>query len=324
MVKNMDINDLIIPDLSVNIGKLKLKNPVTTASGTYGYADEYKDFVDLQNIGAIVTKGITLKPRAGNPQPRIKEVPNGLINRIGLENMGIYNFIEKKLPVLLEKNITFILNIAGSSINEYIKLAKIAHKNNIQAIELNVSCPNVEEGCLEFGKDPETLYKLMSSVREVFSGTLIIKLSSNISNPAQMALLAKKTQMDAISAINTVKAMQVKINIQEGKFKPSSIRGGLSGPCIKPIALNFIHEVRQACDLPIIGMGGISNIDDMLEFFAVGADAIQLGTANFTHPDIAQKLVKELKDLLIRHNIKNIQDLIREVRNESNEYGWNS
>ncbi|MFH0702427.1 MAG: dihydroorotate dehydrogenase [bacterium] len=302
------------PDLSVNIDDLKLKNPIITASGTYGYADEYENFVDLQNIGAIITKGITLNPREGNLQPRIKEVKGGLINSIGLENIGIHAFIEKKLPLLQEKNINFILNIAGFSIKEYIELARICEVSNIKAMELNVSCPNVEEGCLEFGKDKDVLYKLVASVREVFSGTIIVKLSSNVSNPCELALKVEKAQANAISAINTVKAMNVNLNIENNKFSHSFIKGGLSGLTIKPIALGFIHEIRQVSNIPIIGMGGISNINDVLEFFAVGSDAVQLGTANFTHPDISEKLAKELENLLIKHNMSNLQDLITEVR----------
>jgi dihydroorotate dehydrogenase (NAD+) catalytic subunit len=305
------------PDLSVSIGKLKLKNPITTASGTFGYSNEYEEFMNLQNIGAIVTKGITLEPRAGNPQPRITEVKNGLINSIGLENVGIHSFIEHKLPVLIKENITFIVNIAGFSLEEYVKLGSICEEHNIQAVELNVSCPNVKEGCLEFGKDKDTLYKLVSSVREVYSNTLIVKLSPNVSNPAEIAAVVQKAQADAISAINTVKGMQVNVSCDKDKLKYSYVKGGLSGPCIKPVALSFIHEIRQAVDIPIIGMGGISSINDILEFFAVGSDAVQIGTANFTNPCISQQLAQELKELLVKYNINSLQDLIKGIRDEN-------
>lgn len=252
----------LIPDTSVNIGKLKLKNPVLTASGTFGYSDEYDDFMNVANIGAVITKGITLNPKVGNPQPRIKEVKNGLINSIGLENVGIYEFINKKLPILKEKNIDFIVNIAGPSIEEYAELAKICEKNNIQGIELNLSCPNVTSGCLEFGKDEETLYKLVSEVRGNYTGALIVKLSSNVSFPEKMAKTAEKAGADAISAINTVKAMNITLNKNFKDFK--YVKGGMSGTVIKPIALNFIYEIRQHISVPIIGMGGISCFTDML------------------------------------------------------------
>lgn len=299
------------PDLSVNIGKLKLKNPIITASGTFGYADEYEDYVDLQNIGAIITKGITLNPREGNPQPRIKEVKNGLINSIGLENVGINAFIERKLPVLLNKNIPYIVNIAGFSFEEYVELSHICEINNINAIEINVSCPNVKEGCLEFGKDKETLYKLVSAMREKYSNTLIVKLSSNVSYPAEMALTVEKAGADAISAINTIKSMALNTRIENGKLNYNFIKGGLSGPVIKNIALNFIHEIKDAVNIPIIGMGGITTVEDIIDFLAVGSSAIQIGTANFTYPDISGKLISELEQLLKENNISSLSELLR-------------
>jgi len=298
------------PDLSVNIGKLKLKSPIITASGTYGYADEYEEYVNLQDIGAIITKGITLKPREGNPQPRIKEVLGGMINCIGLENLGIEGFIKHKLPVLTEKNITFIVNIAGSSIKEYVELARICADNGIYAIELNLSCPNVKSGCIEFGKDKDTLYELVSNVRENFDKTLIVKLSSNVSNPTELAVNAEKAGVDAISAINTVKAMSVNAKINNKKLNFSYVKGGMSGPAIKPIALGFIHEISQAVNIPIIGMGGISNAADILEFIAVGSTAVQIGTSNFTHPYICQQLKEDLEEILLNNGVDNLQGLI--------------
>lgn len=303
------------PDLSINIGKLQLKNPIITASGTFGYNDEYEEFINLDNIGAIVTKGITLEPRGGNPQPRIAEVKNGLINSIGLENVGIFSFLENKLPVLKEKNINFILNIAGFSFEEYIQLAHICQDYDIKAIELNVSCPNVKEGCLEFGRDKEILYKLVSEVREAYSNTLIVKLSPNVSSPAEIALEVQNAGADAISAINTVKAMNVSVAMEGNKLHSSFMKGGLSGPCIKPMALNFIHEISQLVSIPIIGMGGISNISDILEFIAVGSSAVQIGTSNFTNPCISEQLTRELEELLIQNNINSLQDLITGVKN---------
>lgn len=294
-------------DQSVKIGTLVLKNPIITASGTFGYNTEYENYMDLTKIGAIVTKGISLVPWPGNPQPRIKELPNGLINSIGLENVGIHEFVEKKLPVLIEKNINFIVNIVGKSFEEYKKMAEICLENKIKAIEINLSCPNVEKGCLEFGRDEDSIYRLVSGVREVFPETIIVKLGTNVSFPEKIVSAIQKAGADAISAINTVKAMHVSINDNYKGFK--FIKGGMSGKCIKPIALNFIYEIRQHTDLPIIGMGGINSLNDVLEFLAVGADAIQIGTGTFTQPDISEKIAEELMIIMEKHNYKSIVEM---------------
>lgn len=312
MGESLNAEKVITPDISVCIGDLKLKNPVITASGTFGYANEYEDFMDLANIGALVTKGITLYPKEGNPQPRIKEVKNGLINSIGLENKGIHKFLEEKLPLLRKNNIDFIVNIAGESIDEYSELAKICRDNGIQAVELNLSCPNVKSGCLEFGKDENILYKLVSQVRTQFDGALIVKLGSNVSYPEKIATVCEKGGADAISAINTVKAMAVNINRGYKGFK--FIKGGLSGSVIKPFALNFIYEIREHVSIPIIGMGGISSLEDMLEFFAAGADAFQVGTLNFTHPNLSEKLVFGLTEFMKNENFSSIGDLKTALR----------
>lgn len=308
----MGVADKNIPDMKVQIGSLELKSPIITASGTFGYSTEYADYMDLQTVGAIITKGITLNPRPGNPQPRIKEVCNGLINSIGLQNIGIHGFIEEKLPELLENNIDFIVNIAGESEEEYKQIAKICQDNKIPAVELNLSCPNVEKGCLEFGRDQDVLYRLVSGVRESFSGTLIVKLGSNVSFPEKIASAVKRGGADAISAINTIKAMHVSVNSGYKGYK--YIRGGLSGRCIKPVALAFVHEIRQYTDLPIIGMGGITELEDILEFLAIGADAVQIGTGTFTTPNLCEKLVLDLHNLLKTQKYNNIQELIGNLR----------
>ncbi len=304
------------PDISVKIGELQLKTPIICASGTFGYADEYEDFVNLQNIGAIVTKGLTLHPREGNPQPRIKEINNGLINTIGLENIGINAFIEQKLPVLRQKKITFIANIAGFSLEEYTEIARICSINGIKAVELNVSCPNVKTGCHEFGKDKDVLYKLVSDVRNVFNGTLIVKLSPNVSEPKEIALACQNAGADAVSAINTVRSAFV--SLSEDKKHYSIIRGGLSGPVIKPVALEFIHEIRSAVKIPIIGMGGISSLQDVFEFFAVGSSIVQIGLANYTNPKISENIAIELQEFLLKNKYKCLNDYIRGLRNENN------
>lgn len=313
MADGLNVEKTETPNISVNIGDFKIKNPVITASGTFGYADEYEDFMDLVNIGALVTKGITLNPKEGNPQPRIREVKNGMINSIGLENKGIHKFLEEKLPVLRENNIDFIVNIAGESIEEYSKLAKICGDNGIQAIELNLSCPNVKSGCLEFGKDETTLSKLVSEVRKSFGRALIVKLGSNVSYPEKIASVCEQSGADAISAINTVKAMAININRDYKGFK--FIKGGLSGSVIKPVALNFIYEIRGHVSIPIIGMGGISSLEDMLEFFAVGADAFQVGTSSFTHPNLSERLVFELVEFMKKEKFSSLQELKDSLRN---------
>jgi dihydroorotate dehydrogenase (NAD+) catalytic subunit len=299
-------------DLSVKIGSLILDYPVIAASGTFGYANEYEDFINLSGIGAVITKGITLEPRSGNPQPRIKEVLNGMINSIGLENIGIYRFIQEKIPILEKNKINYILNIAGESIEEYRELGIICQENNIKALELNLSCPNLDKGCLEFGKDEGTVLRLVSGVREVFKGTLIIKLGSNVSFPERIAKTAQDSGADAISAINTVKAMSVSVNDNYKGYK--FVKGGMSGICIKPIALNYIFEIKKHITIPIIGMGGIYSLNDTLEFFAVGADALQVGTANFTHPNLIEKLVFDLKNFMVKHDYTNLNRLMFDLR----------
>ncbi len=302
-------------DLSVNLNGFKLKNPIMTASGTFGYADEFKDFLDVSKLGAIVTKAITINPKKGNEGERIFETQKGMINRIGLENVGIKEFIDKKLPVLKEKNINFIMNLAGSSFEDYIETAKIAQNAKIEAIEVNVSCPNVKSGCLEFGTTPESLSKLTESIRKVYKGFLIIKLTPNVSDIESLALAAQNSGADCISAINTIKGLGIKIEITpDKKFKKTFVQGGLSGRCIKPVALSMVKRIKSTVKIPIIGIGGIATLDDVLEFLTAGADAVQIGTENFTHPDICEKLINELNHLLDELNIADIEELKRKLR----------
>lgn len=302
-------------DLSVNLNGFKLKNPIMTASGTFGYADEFEDFLDVSKLGAIVTKAITINPKKGNEGERIFETQKGMINRIGLENVGIKEFIDKKLPVLKEKNINFIMNLAGSTFEDYIETAKIAQNAKIEAIEVNVSCPNVKSGCLEFGTTPESLSKLTESIRKVYKGFLIIKLTPNVSDIESLALAAQNSGADCISAINTIKGLGIKIEITpDKKFKKTFVQGGLSGRCIKPVALSMVKRIKSTVKIPIIGIGGIATLDDVLEFLTAGADAVQIGTENFTHPDICEKLINELNHLLDELNIADIEELKRKLR----------
>ncbi len=296
-------------DLSIKIKDFTLKNPIITASGTYGYNNEFDVFCDAKNLGAIVTKGITLEPRIGNEGQRIFETSSGMINRIGLENVGIETFLKEKIPVLQKNNINFILNIAGSSIDDYVELAKIAQINNIKAIELNVSCPNVKSGCIEFGVNKDSLHELVSKVRNEYKNCLVVKLSPNVTNPEEIAISAQNAGADAVSAINTVRGMGVKIDFANGKFRKTTVAGGLSGKCIKPVALSFVDRISKVIDIPIIAMGGIYSLEDVLEFFSVGAKAVQIGTANFTHPEIAEKLVQDLEKFMSENNFSTIDEL---------------
>jgi len=294
---------------------LELKAPVIGASGTYGYNSEFEDFIDLDYFGAIATKGITLEKRLGNEGDRIFETKAGMINRIGLENVGIEAFIKEKLPVLKEKNIDFILNIAGSSFEDYEKISAMAELNNIKAVEVNVSCPNVQSGCLEFGLNPDILYELVTKIRNNYKGFLIVKLSANTADIKPLALAVQEAKADCISAINTLRGLGIKINYDGKNFIKQSVQGGLSGECIKPVALYMVNEIKKVVDIPVIAMGGISTLNDILEFLSVGADCVQIGTANFRDPAICSKLAFELEEYIIKNNFKDFSDLKDRIRN---------
>ncbi len=300
--------------LSVDLNGLELKNPIMTASGTYGYASEYNDFIDVSNLGAVVTKAISLFPRAGNKHLRITETKAGMINSIGLENVGIEKFIEVKLPELQQNNIDFVMNVAGSTLDEYVKVAKICDENNIKAIELNVSCPNVKAGCLEFGTDENSLHELVSAVRAVYNGFLIVKLTPNVTSIEKLGIAAQKAGANALSAINTLKGTSIKIDFIKGKFYKTTVQGGYSGVGIKPVAVGAVARLVKAVDIPVIGMGGIETLEDVLEFFAAGAEAVQIGTANFTHPETAGNIVKELEEFITNNGFENLNELKRELR----------
>lgn len=300
--------------LNVNLNGLELKNPILTASGTFGYNDEYEDFLDVSRLGAIVTKAITLKPRSGNRNTRITETKAGMINSIGLENVGIDKFLSDKLPVLQKKHINFIMNIAGSTLNEYIELAKICETEKIKAIELNVSCPNVKSGCLEFGTDENSLYELVSAFREEYKGFLIVKLTPNVTSVEKIGLAAQKAGANAVSAINTLKGTSIKFDLINGKFQKTTVTGGYSGIGIKPVAVGAVLRLSKVLDIPVIGIGGIETLEDVLEFFAAGAEAVQIGTINFTHPDTAEKLTDELEQFIKINGFKDLDELKKELR----------
>lgn len=300
-------------DMSVDLGGFKIKNPIMTASGTYGYSLEYGRFFDVKKIGAIVTKAITLEPRGGNDWRRLFETEGGMINSIGLENVGIEKFVKEKLPIL-NSSLDYVVNIAGSSLDEYVKLGEICEENKIRAIELNVSCPNVRCGCLEFGTDEKSLHNLVSEVRKVYKGCLIIKLTPNVTQVEKIAEAAQNAGADCLSAINTVKGLGLKLTWARGKFHKESVQGGLSGRAIKPVALGVVSRISKVVDIPIIGIGGIYTLSDVFEFLCVGASAVQIGTANFTHPDIAGKLVDEMHSFMYDNGIRSMKELCALLR----------
>lgn len=301
-------------NLSLKIKDFELQNPIITASGTYGYNNEFEVFCDVKKLGAVVTKGITVEPRLGNEGERVFETSGGMINRIGLENVGINTFLSEKLPTLRKCGINFILNIAGNTPEDYIQLAKTAQAKGIKAIELNVSCPNVKCGCIEYGVNKQALYELVSMVRKNYEHCLIVKLSPNVTSAEEVAEAAQNAGADAVSAINTVRGLGVKLDFVNGNFKKTTVGGGLSGKCIKPISLSFIDRISKVIDIPIIGMGGIHTLQDILEFFAVGAKAVQIGTANFTHPDVAEKLVNELEEFMVKNGFKTLDELQKKLK----------
>lgn len=296
------------PDLSVEIGGLKLKNPVLLASGTVGYGFEISNFIDLNTIGGIVTKSISLKPRKGNPPQRIVETPSGMLNAIGLANVGIEEFITEKLPFLAAYDTAVICNIAASSVDEYVECVRMLNGNDtVKAFEINVSCPNVKEGGLIFGNDIKYVAEITGKVKEAADKPVIIKLSPNTSNISDFARIAKENGADAVSAINTLVGTSFDINTHRPKI--FNVTGGLSGPAIKPVALAKVLEISRKCDIPVIGIGGISCWEDVVEFMIVGASAVQIGTLNFVDPTAPQTIVSKLKEYCNRMSIEKIRSL---------------
>jgi dihydroorotate dehydrogenase (NAD+) catalytic subunit len=299
----------LAPDLTVNIAGLRMKNPVMTASGTFGYGREYQPFFDLNQLGALVTKGISLKPMAGNPPPRICETAGGMLNAIGLENVGVKTFIRDKLPFLSGLKIPVIVNILGHSLKEYPEVAR--HLNGqpgIAALEINISCPNVARGGLAFGADPRLAAKVVSRVRQATVLPLITKLTPQVTDIGLIARAVEEAGSDALSLINTLPAMAVDIHTRKSKL--GRISGGLSGPAIKPVALRLVYHATQAVKIPVIGLGGIRSAEDALEFLLVGARAVQIGTANFIRPTAGLEIIEGLIRFLKDQGIPKIDDLI--------------
>lgn len=296
-------------DLNVNIGGLKLKNPVMTASGTFGYGEEFADFIDLSRLGGIIVKGTTLHHREGNPYPRMAETPSGMLNAVGLQNKGVDYFIEHIYPRIKDVDTNFLVNVSGSSIDDYVATAeKISALDRIPGIELNISCPNVKEGGMAFGTSCKSAAEVVRAVRKAYSKTLIVKLSPNVTDITEIARAVEAEGADAVSLINTLLGMAIDAHRRRPIL--STITGGLSGACVKPIALRMVWQTYHAVKIPIVGLGGIMNATDAIEFILAGASAIEIGTANFIDPQISVKIVDGIAEYLEKNNISSIQDLI--------------
>ena len=296
-------------DLSVNIGELHMKNPVMTASGTFGYGEEYADFMDISRIGGIIVKGTTLHKREGNPYPRMAETPSGMLNAVGLQNKGVHYFVEHIYPRIKDIQTCMIVNVSGSTIDDYMKTAEIINELvNISAIELNISCPNVKQGGMAFGITPQGAEEVVKAVRSVYKKTLIVKLSPNVTDVTEIARAVEGAGADSVSLINTLLGMA--IDAERKRPVLSTITGGMSGAAVKPIALRMVWQVARAVKIPVIGLGGIMNWKDAVEFMLAGASAIQIGTANFIDPCVTLKVIDGINDYLERHGHKSVSEII--------------
>ena len=296
-------------DLSVKIGGLSLRNPVMTASGTFGYGTEFEDFVNFSRMGGIIVKGTTLRHREGNAYPRLAEVPAGMLNAVGLQNKGVDYFCENIYPTVKNYDTNVIVNVSGACVEDYVATAeKINELDAIPAIELNISCPNVKEGGMAFGTSCASAAEVVKAVRKAYNKTLIVKLSPNVTDIAEIARAVEAEGADSVSLINTLMGMA--INAETRKPVLSTVTGGLSGPCVKPIALRMVWQVSKAVNIPIVGLGGIMNATDAIEFFLAGATAIEIGTANFIDPSVTMKVVDGIEDYLKRHNYDSINQII--------------
>ena len=295
-------------NISVDLGKLVLENPVIAASGTFGYGLEYSTILDLNQLGGFSTKGLSLKPKVGNPVPRVIETSSGMLNAIGLENIGLDVFLSDKLPLLSKYKTRIFVNFFGDTIQQYEKMASaLTREERIDGLEMNVSCPNVEKGGLQFSSDPVILGKVVDAVRKVTDKFLIVKLSPNVTDITPLARAAEAAGADALSVCNTFIGM--KINLQTGKPYLANRTGGLSGPAIKPLALNLVYETVKTVKIPVIGIGGISNVDDAIEFLITGAKAVQIGTANYIDPEITVKVIKGIKSWCQHKKISSLSEI---------------
>jgi len=308
-------------DLSVTIGSLALKNPILAASGCFGYGVEYADVVDLSSLGGIVVKGLFLEERAGHPAPRIVETPAGMLNAIGLQGIGVRRFVDEKLPELRARHATVIVNVCGTSIGEYVEVSRIlSDAEGVHAIELNISCPNIKEGGIQFGCSLNGTFDVVSRVRQATRLPLFPKLTPNVTDVARFARAAEEAGADAVSLVNTFLAMVIDVETRRPKI--SNVVGGLSGPAIRPIAVRMVYECRQAVKIPIVGIGGIVEARDAIEFMIAGATAVQVGTANFIDPFIWPKLLDGVQEYLQRHRVNRVADLIGTVDLRAGDKEW--
>ena len=296
-------------DLSVEIGKLKLKNPIMTASGTFGYGEEFADFIDLNRLGGIIVKGTTLHHREGNPYPRMAETPSGMLNAVGLQNKGVDYFIEHIYPRIKDLDTRVIVNVSGSCIDDYVAVCeKLSPLDKVAAVEINISCPNVKQGGMGFGTTCSGAESVTSAVRKAYDGTMIVKLTPNVTDITEIARAVEAAGADAVSLTNTFLGMA--IDVEKRKPMLSTITGGLSGPCIRPIAVRMVWQVANAVKVPVVGLGGIASGLDAIEFLLAGATAVQIGTANFVDPQVTVKAIDYIEDYLKRHQITSVRELI--------------
>jgi dihydroorotate dehydrogenase (NAD+) catalytic subunit len=296
-------------DLSVNIGQLNLSNPVMTASGTFGYGKEFADFIDLSKLGGIIVKGTTLHHREGNPYPRMAETPSGMLNAVGLQNKGVDHFIEHIYPEIKDIQSRMIVNVSGSAVEDYVATAeKINELDHIPAIELNISCPNVKQGGMAFGVSAKGCSEVVKAVRDVYKKTLIVKLSPNVTDITEIARAAEASGADSVSLINTLLGMA--IDAEKRRPLLSTVTGGMSGAAVKPIALRMVWQTAKAVKIPVVGLGGIMNWKDAVEFLLAGATAIEIGTANFIDPAVTVKVVEGINEYLDRHGFQSVKDII--------------
>ena len=296
-------------NLNVNIGNLALKNPVLTASGTFGYGTEFSDFIDLSRLGGFIVKGTTLEPREGNPYPRMAETPSGMLNAVGLQNKGVDYFIEKIYPTISGIDSKVIVNVSGAKIDDYVGVCrKLAERTEIEAIEVNISCPNVKQGGMAFGTTAAGAAQVTRAVRQAFPGTVIVKLSPNVTDITEIARAAEAEGADAVSLINTLMGMA--IDVERRRPCLSTVTGGLSGPAVRPVAVRMVWQTKRAVKIPVVGLGGIRNGRDALEFILAGATAVQVGTANFIDPAVTVKIIDYIEEYCQRHGVSDINDLI--------------
>ena len=308
-------------DLSVRIGSLTLKNPVIAASGCFGYGVEYADVVDLSSLGAIVSKGLFLAEREGHPAPRIVETPAGMLNAIGLQGIGVRRFVDEKLPELRARGATVMVNVCGTTLDEYVEVSRIlSDAEGVAALELNISCPNIKEGGIQFGCSLNGTFDVVSAVRRVTTLPIIPKLTPNVTDVASFARASEEAGADAVSLVNTFLAMVIDVETRRPKI--SNVVGGLSGPAIRPIAVRMVYECRQTVSIPILGMGGIASARDALEFLIAGATAVQVGTANFSDPFIWATLLEGIGDYLQRHSVARVSDLVGTVDTRTKDKEW--